>query len=91
MPTQILNTIGLVLNIVGVGLLFFYGPPQPSFEEGVAIGLGDATPLENGKTVAQHNEEVRKTKTKHSFLSRLALILIIIGFAFQLWATWAIY
>ena len=88
MPNQVLNTIGLLLNIAGVALLFFYGPPQPSLEEGVGIGLEDATPLGNGRTVAQHNADIRRLKRRHELLSRLALILIFFGFVLQLCATW---
>ncbi|MGA2110608.1 MAG: hypothetical protein ABSG98_00490 [Anaerolineales bacterium] len=90
MPNQIFNTIGLLLNMIGVGLLFFYGPPQPSLEEGVGLSLQDATVLDNGKTVAQHDKEVRELRNQHQVLSRLALILIFLGFALQLIATWVL-
>jgi len=90
MPNQILNTIGLLLNIGGVALLFFFGPPQPTFEEGVGIGLEDGTRLKDGRTVAEHNAAVRKVKRWHKNLSRLALILIAFGFSLQLCATWVI-
>jgi len=43
MFNQVLNTIGLVLNMVGVGLLFFFGPPQPMLEEGISLGVEGAT------------------------------------------------
>ena len=69
--------------------MFFYGFPQPTHEEGMGLGLGDGTRLPEGRTVAEHNEEVRKTRAKYLCMSRLALGLIILGFAFQLWATWA--
>jgi hypothetical protein len=90
MLNQILNSIGLLLNIAGVVLLFFFGPPQPAFEEGVGCGLEDGNRLEDGRTVAEYNTDVRKLKRKHKVFSRLSLILIIIGFAMQLWATWAV-
>jgi hypothetical protein len=87
MTIQALNTIGLLLNIAGVILVFFYGFPQPTHEEGVGLGISDGTPMPDGRTVAQHNEDVRKTKARYLCMSRLALSLIIIGFLFQLWAT----
>jgi hypothetical protein len=90
MLNQILNTIGLLLNIGGVALLFFFGPPQPTFQEGVGIGLEDGTPLKNGRTVAEHNTAVREVRRRHENLSRLALILIFFGFVLQLCATWVI-
>jgi hypothetical protein len=88
MYSQTLNSIGLLLDIVGASMLFKYGFPQPNFEEGVGLGLGLANVLENGKTVAQHNEEVRVMKGIYFFRSRLAMVLIIFGFLFQLVATW---
>jgi hypothetical protein len=90
MPYQILNTIGLLFSIGGVALLFCFGPPMPTFEEGVGLGLEDGTPLKDGRTVAEHNADVRRLKRQHEKWSRLALILIIVGFALQLSATWLI-
>ncbi|WP_286730978.1 MULTISPECIES: hypothetical protein [unclassified Thiomonas] len=58
---QALNTIGLALGMLGVALIFVWGPPQPQLEEGVGIGLEDGTPLGNGLTVAQHDALVRRT------------------------------
>lgn len=88
MTAQTFNTVGLVLNIAGVILVFFYGFPQPTHEEGVGLGLEDGTPLSDGRTVAEHNEDIRKTRTRYLCMSRLALGLIVLGFLFQLWATW---
>jgi hypothetical protein len=88
MLNQILNTIGLLFNIGGVALLFRFGSPQPTLEEGISLGLEDGTPLRDGRTVAEHNAEVRKLRRQHENLSRLALILIMLGFILQLFATW---
>jgi len=88
MPPQTLNTIGLILNIAGVLLLFFFGFPQPTHEEGVGRGLEDATPLPNGKTVEEHDKSVRRRKLVYLVCSNAALVLLFAGFGFQLWATW---
>jgi hypothetical protein len=81
-----LNAIGLVLNIVGSITALFYGFPQPTFEEGISLGLSGNTPIFAGKTVDEHNAEVRRLKRRYLFISRLALALMVIGFALQLWA-----
>jgi hypothetical protein len=83
-----INTIGLVANIIGVVIAFFYGYPQPSHEEGVSLGLELGTPLSDGKTVAQHNEDVRRQRRKYLICSRLGLLLMGLGFVLQLVATW---
>ncbi len=88
MFSQIVTSFGLVLDIIGAGILFFYASPQPSFEEGVAIGLEDNNVLVDGKTVAQHNEEVRVQKIQYVNISKLALALLILGFVFQLIGNW---
>jgi hypothetical protein len=88
MEAQILSTIGLVLSIVGGGLWFFYGFPQPMHEEGFGLGLEDGTVLPDGRTVAQHNEDVRKTRARYLCMSKTALLLIILGFVCQLLAVW---
>ena len=84
-----LNTVGLILGMVGVVLIFRWGPPQPTFEEGVGIGLEDGTPLADGRTVAEHDVEVRALRTKHNKMSRAGLSMVFSGFALQLWAAWA--
>jgi hypothetical protein len=90
MPNQIINTFGLLLNIAGVVILFLYVPPQPNLEEGVNLGVEDATIFEDGTSVAQINVNIRKLKKRHEIFSRIALIFIFFGFILQLWATWVI-
>ena len=84
MYPQILNTIGLVLNIAGVVMLFHYGFPQPTHEEATLLAI-------NGPQADKNAEEARNTKAKYVRISTTALILIIVGFGFQLAATWAVH
>jgi len=86
---QLLNTIGLVFAMVGVLIIFRFGPPQPTLEPGVGLGLEDGTLLPNGRTVADHNRAVEKRRFLHSRTSKIGLGLVFLGFAFQLWATWS--
>jgi hypothetical protein len=89
MNSRLLNTIGLALGIIGVLFLFVWGPPQPSFETGVPLGLEDATPLDgSGKTVAEHNRQIEAKRKFYTNMSRVGLCLILVGFALQLWAVW---
>jgi hypothetical protein len=37
------DVVGLIFNMVGVGILFIWGPPQPSFEGGGGLLLEDPT------------------------------------------------
>ena len=51
---QIINSIGLALALIGVAILFRFGPPQPSFEIGTGIAIEDDTPVDaNGRTAKQ--------------------------------------
>jgi len=46
-----------------MGAIFLFLWAQPNFDEGIPIGLGDATPINaSGKIVAQYNEEIRRKK-----------------------------
>ena len=84
-----LSNIGLSLAILGVFFIFKWGPPQPEHTAGVSLGLQDGTPIgKSGKTVAEYNREVIKRKKFYTVMSRFGLILIMVGFALQLWATW---
>lgn len=86
---QALNSIGLVLGMAGVALLFRYGPPQPNLEPGVGLALEDGTILPDGRTVAEHDRDVARRRVLHSRLSKIELGLVGLGFAFQLWGTWS--
>jgi len=82
-----LNAIGLVFGIVGVVLIFKWGPPQPSFELGEPLGLEDNTRLPNGKTVAERDAATLGLKRRHERMSQIGLILIGLSFALQLAGT----
>jgi len=72
-----LNTIGLACGIVGVVLVFIWGPPQPSFE-------GDSILLESSDTAALAAE-----KKRYKRISKIGLFLVGVGFVLQLWSVWA--
>ncbi len=89
MDPQILSTIGLIFSIIGVLMVFIWGPPQPTLTSGKSFGLENGTPIDNsGKTVADNNREVEKRRKTYTCMSRIGLILIMIGFGLQLWAVW---
>jgi hypothetical protein len=89
MLAQWLNTIGLALGMAGVVMLFIWGPPQPSFQDYVPRSLEHGTVLPEGTRVAQIIEGKRRQKVRYALLSQIGLGLVGIGFAVQLWATWA--
>ena len=84
-----LNTVGLILGIVGVVLLFVWAPPQPSFERGASVRLEDNTTLPNGRTVAQNDSAIEAREAHYGRMSQIGLLLIGLGFGFQLWGVWA--
>jgi hypothetical protein len=86
--STMLNRIGLVLSILGVFLMFVFGPPQPDHSEGVGLGLQDATVLPDGRTVAERDRDVAERKQLYCFISSSALGLIGVGFLFQFVATY---
>jgi hypothetical protein len=75
-----LNTVGLALGMIGVVIIFIWGPPQPSFDETSALLLEG--------TDAQHVEDVRRHKHQYEVMSSIGLGLIFVGFGAQLAAVW---
>lgn len=65
-----ITVIGLLLDIIGIIILFFFEPPKPSF--------GWQT---NDAPSEEDEERSFKRKIKYS---RIALIIIVIGFICQL-------
>lgn len=72
---QIISTIGLMLDIIGVILLFYFGPPTlPITKDGNTI------------TTFKHPDYVSKNKSKykrHQIMSFVALGFLLLGFLFQ--------
>ena len=85
---QLLNSIGLVLGMVGVLVIFRFGPPQPTHEFGVGLSLEDNTPLPGGRTVVENNRDVERNKERYSCMSKVGLAFVFFGFALQLSAIW---
>lgn len=84
MNLKLSNQIGLILCITGTSIIFIWGPPHPSFSKGVGIAVSDNTIIDDtGKTAKEHDMEVEKKEKLYSCMSKLGIILIIIGFVFQ--------
>ena len=86
---RLLNSVGLVLGMLGVLLIFRFGPPMPDLEHGVGLGIDEGTRLADGRTVAEHNVDRLRLRKRHARISQVGLLLVFAGFALQLWATWS--
>jgi hypothetical protein len=86
--STILTASGLLLDIVGVAMLFKYGPLQPSPHTRPGIALEDNTLCDDGRTVKEHEIENEELLKKYDSRSKIALSTIIIGFLFQFVAVW---
>jgi hypothetical protein len=73
-----LNTIGLLLGIAGVVIIFFWGPPQPNFDEWVSLSA------EGSPEIELKVEDVRRLKRQHEIMSSIGLGLIGLRFLAQL-------
>lgn len=81
-----LNPLGLVLNMVGVTLAFFYGYPQPDLDDSLQLGLGEMPPdwkMPSGEAYGDFKERIAREKTTHLFRSRSGLALMFAGFLLQ--------
>jgi hypothetical protein len=88
MCAKLLNSLGLVLGMIGVVIIFIWGPPLPDFEESVGLGLSPGTVLADGTRISDIIADNSRRKRKHNFLSRFGLALILLGFAAQFAAVW---
>jgi hypothetical protein len=76
MNRKTLNVLGLLCGIIGVIIIFIYGPPQPSFDTGIALGIA-------GPEVAQHDAQVSALRHRYETCSRIGLGFILVGFILQ--------
>jgi hypothetical protein len=88
MPHQFLNTSGLISNMAGVILLFFYGFPQPTHDEEVTVTLEPEEVVAEGRKAADLMKETRSRKKFYQSMSIVALLLMVSGFGAQLLALW---
>jgi hypothetical protein len=86
MPAHPISVIGLVLGMLGVVIIFIWGPPQPDFQDTYGPSSGSRMP--DGRTAREHADDHERLKRRHNRLSRIGLGLIFIGFAFQLCDAW---
>lgn len=83
-----IGSIGLLLDLVGVILLFKYGFPQPDFSQGECLGLGDDIEVEPGITAGERDMRRQKEKVLYTKISTRSLVLIILGAILQGVALW---
>jgi len=89
MLSQIVNSFGLILGFIGAFILFWRAYPQPNFDGSAVFELEDNTFLpDEGMTVIQYKRKVSDQKQSYTNMAKTGLALIMIGFAFQLVATW---
>ena len=75
--SDVINSVGLALDIGGVILLFIYGLPEPISKTGAT----------NLIVETQNNEDVEKWK-RYKKKSYLGLALLVLGFSLQLVSNW---
>jgi hypothetical protein len=80
-----LTAAGLVLDIVGVLIVWKFGWPQPNFELGTGLAVEDGTPVgPNGETAREMDEQKERREMKYRRWSLVGIALITAGFALQL-------
>lgn len=85
MNNRRLNIWGLIFGMAGVVVLFVWGPPQPTLETGVGIGLEDGNVIDQktGQTVADYNREINRKRACYNAMSKVGLGLVGVGFFCQ--------
>jgi hypothetical protein len=62
MPKHVLTVAGLIVEALGVVIIFVWGPPMPDFQEYVGLSVKPATRLPDGRTAREHADEARKRR-----------------------------
>lgn len=86
MTVRALSLIGLSLNMLATMILFFFGFPQPNHEEGVSLGVSEATVFADGTSVKEINRRQVRRRRIYRVVSSTGLLLMFLGFAAQLLA-----
>ena len=74
---------GLMLNVLGTLMIFFFGLPQPPHDVGFNLGLEDKTPVGNS-TAGALRAEAALRKRAYRCLAYAGLTLLLVGFVLQL-------
>ena len=69
-----ITTVGLVFDIIGVVILFYYGPPVGS------VGLEGSETI-----VTEPDPERAKVARREYRISKFGLVLLFVGFVLQVW------
>lgn len=88
MTSNIVITTGLILNLIGIILLFNFGFPQPNFSEHVGLVLGENDDVDDGMTGKQYAEKQREKKELYIFVSKISLVAIVVGSILQITGLW---
>ena len=68
MSARWLNTVGLLLGMAGVVILFIWGPPQPDFDEGkfaIGVSFTEDTVFEDGTKPSEIAARAERRKRRH--------------------------
>lgn len=84
MSTQEIAVLGLILNMTGTALLFFFGFPQPDHNESFGLELEENTTFTDGTSVKSIKAKVRRRKFIYKTMSLVGMGLTFIGFGVQL-------
>ncbi len=76
MTAQWLNTIGLLLGMAGVLIIFIWGPPQPDLDPHIK------------RVLEKQDDFTKRLRRRHEIMSRVGLGLVGLGFLVQLIALW---
>ncbi len=85
---KIVDSFGLLFNLIGIILLFRFGFPQPDFKETVGIAMEDYTPVGNGMLAKDFAIMQKKLRNKYKKTSIISLVFILVGIFVQIVSLW---
>ena len=76
MSSNLVGSLGLVLDIIGVCILFKFGFPQPDLDDHIKLIAEGSDP------------DAPRRRRIYVTMSSIGLVCLVGGFGLQLWAIW---
>jgi hypothetical protein len=87
MIAKYLTITGLLLDIIGVVIVWRFALPQPTFEKGAGLAAEDNTPVgPHGETALEMDRRAESDRQFYRRIAFIGLFLIVLGFLLQLLA-----
>jgi hypothetical protein len=80
---RVITILGLLVEVIGVAVIWRYGWPQPQLEGGANLGLEDATSMPDGTTAGQVRDDATRRRATYRKRSASGFFVLVLGLLIQ--------